>query len=316
MLWLCCASAIASAQEIIHQAKIWDQAPHNAFTDLIRYRERLICVFREGSRHVSPDGAIRVLSSRDGREWTSAALIRSADGDLRDPHLSITPKGDLMLVAAAALIPGGPHRHQTYAWFSRDGSRWTGPVAIGEPDYWLWRVVWHKSKAYGVGYPTGGEARAARLYVSTDGRKFQSLVDALPVEGRPNESAIVFQRDSKMLILLRRDTDPNSALLLSAAPPYRTWHARDLSVRIGGPQLLLLPDGKLLAAGRFYEGKPHTALAWLDTDSDSLAQFLALPSGGDTSYPGLVLDDGHVWVSYYSSHEGKTAIYGARVKLP
>ena len=43
---------------------------------------------------------------------------------------------------------------------------------------------------------------------------------------------------------------------------------------------------------------------------------LTLPSGGDTSYPGLVWHDGLLWVSYYSSHEGKSAIYLAKVKVP
>ena len=37
--------------------------------------------------------------------------------------------------------------------------------------------------------------------------------------------------------------------------------------------------------------------------------------GGDTSYPGLLWHDGVLWVSYYSSHEGKTSIYLARVKV-
>ena len=46
-----------------------------------------------------------------------------------------------------------------------------------------------------------------------------------------------------------------------------------------------------------------------------VAEFLTLPSGGDTSYPGLVWHDGLLWVSYYSSHEGKTSIYLAKVKL-
>jgi hypothetical protein len=43
---------------------------------------------------------------------------------------------------------------------------------------------------------------------------------------------------------------------------------------------------------------------------------LTLPSGGDTSYAGMVWHDGVLWVSYYASHEGKTAIYLARVKVP
>jgi len=55
---------------------------------------------------------------------------------------------------------------------------------------------------------------------------------------------------------------------------------------------------------------------WLDPQAGTLTEFLKLPSGGDTSYPGLVWHDGLLWVSYYSSHEGKTSVYLAKVKLP
>ena len=42
------AARRASAQEpeILDVRKIWDAAPHNAFTDLIRHRDRWWCVFR------------------------------------------------------------------------------------------------------------------------------------------------------------------------------------------------------------------------------------------------------------------------------
>jgi hypothetical protein len=46
-----------------------------------------------------------------------------------------------------------------------------------------------------------------------------------------------------------------------------------------------------------------------------LTEALALPSGGDTSYAGMVIKDGILWVSYYSSHEGKTSVYLATVKV-
>jgi len=42
---------------------------------------------------------------------------------------------------------------------------------------------------------------------------------------------------------------------------------------------------------------------------------LTLPSGGDTSYAGMVWHEGLLWVTYYSSHEEKTCIYLAKVKL-
>ena len=55
---------------------------------------------------------------------------------------------------------------------------------------------------------------------------------------------------------------------------------------------------------------------WLDPEAGRLEEFLTLPSGGDTSYAGLAWHDGRLWVSYYSSHEGKASIYLAQVKLP
>ena len=39
--WVGTAVATASAPEIISVRKIWDRAPHNAFTDLVRFQPRL-----------------------------------------------------------------------------------------------------------------------------------------------------------------------------------------------------------------------------------------------------------------------------------
>ncbi|KKO47800.1 hypothetical protein VT06_14915 [Arsukibacterium sp. MJ3] len=59
---------------------IWQQAEHNAFTDLIWFQQALWCVFREGSAHVSPGGAFRLLRSADlGQSWHKAALISAGD---------------------------------------------------------------------------------------------------------------------------------------------------------------------------------------------------------------------------------------------
>src|SRR5438105_4853006 len=63
--------------KLVKVKKIWDRAPHNAFTDLVRFRDQWFCVFREGKKHVSPDGALRVITSKDGETWESAALITS-----------------------------------------------------------------------------------------------------------------------------------------------------------------------------------------------------------------------------------------------
>ena len=82
--------------ELVNVAKIWDKAPHNAFTDLVRWKGAFYCAFREGRGHVSADGKIRVLKSKDASLWDSATLVALAGYDLRDAHLSVTPDNTLM----------------------------------------------------------------------------------------------------------------------------------------------------------------------------------------------------------------------------
>ncbi len=304
----------AEPAKLVDVRKIWDRAPHNAFTDLIRFHDRWYCVFREGAGHVSPDGALRVITSADGQAWDSAALVTSPDSDLRDAKISVTPDGQLMLAGAGALHDKSQHTHQSLAWFSNDGRTWSKAYPVGDPDFWLWRVTWHEGRAYGVGYGCG-DKRSIRLYSSNDGKTFDTLVKSLIDIGYPNETSLVFEQDT-CYCLLRRDGKLNTGLLGVSQPPYTEWKWKDLGVRIGGPHMIRLPDGRFVAAVRLYDGMTRTSLAWVDPRAGTITEFLKLPSGGDTSYAGLALHDDLLWVSYYSSHEGKTSIYLAQVQLP
>ena len=311
---LACQAVRAEEAQLVEARKIWDQAPHNAFTDLVRFQGRWFCVFREGKGHVSPDGALRVITSTDGQKWESAALVTSPTSDLRDAKITITPDGQLMLAGAEALHDKSRHTHQSLVWFSPDGRTWSERHKIGDPNAWLWRVTWHKGTAYSVGYGCG-EDKFIRLYKSRDGKTFETLVDRLIDEGYPNETSLVFEGDT-CYCLLRRDGKENTGLLGVSQPPYTDWTWKDLGVRIGGPHMIQLPDGRYVAAVRLYDGKVRTSLAWVDPQAGTIKEFLKLPSGGDTSYAGLVWHDNLLWVSYYSSHEGKTSIYMAKAKLP
>lgn len=311
-----CVAADEPAEAVsVEVSKIWDQGEHNAFTDLVRHGEQWFCVFREGKAHVSPDGAARVLTSADGQKWESAALLSSPRGDVRDPKIVVAPDGRLMVVAAIAIPDGEKKIHQSVVAFSKDGRTWSEWQDVGDPNFWLWRVVWLGEAAYGIGYETGTE-KSTRLYRSETGDKFAAHVETLFDQGYPNETGIVVQPDETMLVLMRRDGAESSGKLGTSRPPYTEWTWRDLRTRIGGPQLIRLPDGRFVAAVRLYDGRVRTSLCWLDPTTAQLDEFQVLPSGGDTSYPGLVYHDGKLWVSYYSSHEGKTSIYLAKVTLP
>jgi len=312
---VCGVGRSGEGAKLVEVRKVWSEAAHNAFTDLSHFRGRWFCTFREGAGHVSHDGAVRVLSSVDGLKWRSAALLKSpapAVPDLRDPKLSLAPDGRLMLTAAGANRRPNAQALTTFAWFTKTGDRWGEPVRIGEDGFWLWRVTWHGSAAYAVGY----NRQWTRLYHSKDGKQFDVRVARLFQEGYPNEASLAFGPGGTAYCLLRRDGRPSSAMLGTARPPYTKWAWKDLGVRLGGPKLLRLADGRFLVGGRRYDGGARTSLMRLDAQRGKLAELLRLPSGGDTSYPGMVWRDGLLWMSYYASHEGKSSIYLAKVELP
>lgn len=313
---LVAAGLFGQTAELMEVRRIWDRAPHNAFTDLVRHGDWLYCVFREGAAHVSPDGALRVIRSRDGAVWEAAARIESGEGDLRDAKITVTPDGRLMLAGAIAYPEGAPVRHRSLVWFSRDGANWTDAQAVADPNYWLWRITWQGAKAYGIGYLTEKDRRGVRLYEG-DGKAFRPWIDDLGIEGYPNESTIRFDADGVAHCLLRRDPwkgAPDTALLGRSPPPYREWTWRDLGVRVGGPDFEIVQKGSGVAVVRLYDGGPRTSICALDLDGAELREILRLPSSGDSSYAGIVRDGAQLWISYYSSHEGKTSIYLARLR--
>ncbi|HEX8915307.1 MAG TPA: hypothetical protein VF796_23340 [Humisphaera sp.] len=321
------AEAAPAEPKLLDVRKVWDAAKHNAFTGLVRYHDRWFCAFREGSAHVSPDGALRVITSADGEKWESAALIKSDLGDLRDAKLVVTPGGKLMLCGAVAVKQPNPVRHKSLVWFSDDGKTWTDGTIVGDDNFWLWRTTFDKGVGYAIGYKTVAP-RSVRLYASKDdGKTFTTLVDDMGPKGMPGEHDLVFAADGSVVCLLRRDpprdgpTDIDAAakagiaLLGTSKPPYTQWDWRDTGIRIGGPAMIRLPDGRLIAVVRLMDKKVRTSLCQVDEKTAKLTELLPFPSGGDTSYAGLVLHEGVLWVSYYSSHEGKTSIYLERVKV-
>lgn len=307
--------------QILHSGCIWQQAAHNAFTDLLYYRQQWWCAFREASSHTSADGVLRVLSSAEGRHWQARGLIALAGADLRDAKLSQTPQGELMLLGAAA-YQAGPVSHQCLRWLSQDGEHWGPPQSIAAANHWLWRLTWQQDSAYGLAYGTGDQDGLHWYQCQSDGQFHSHRLTEFD-GSYVNEHGLVFDDDGTAYCLLRRDLNPaeqSTGLLGVAKPPYQHWQWHDLGFRLGGPALIWGPGQRtLLAAYRRYQQPNKWLPQWTEVAELSLdgrlLRHLQLPSGGDCSYPGLALQGEQLKVIYYSSHEQDTRIYQADIQL-
>ncbi len=303
--------------ELLGVRKIWDEAPHNAFTDLVRWRDRFYCAFREGEGHAGDIGRLRIIASDDGDQWKSVAALAMPEFDLRDAALSVTPDDRLMVLGGAQQNYNGQRATGTFVSFTADGVQWTRPQVVIPPGRWLWRVTWLGDSAYGVSYAASEGKPFSTLHRTGDGVHYETVVPELLGQGGwPTEARIRFSDEGTAYCLHRRDgSDGNTAYLGTSLPPYRVWQWQNLGVRLGGPNMIHTPLGVWIAAGRLYDGGARTALAELDVDHAKLTPLITLPSGGDTSYPGLVWYDDMLWISYYSSHEDHTSVYLARVRV-
>lgn len=321
-------TVVNSQAELIDCRRIWEGGQYNMLTDLIRFQGRWLCTFREGMDHAGGgNGVIRVIGSSDGDRWESVARLEEAGTDLRDPHLSIAPDGRLMMTVEGSKYDGRTLKGlDSRVCFSADGQHWSAQHKIVGHNQWLWRATWHKGIAYGVAYTITVEPTTitgAALYHSADGVKWENLCQ-FDVPNWPNETTLRFDEDDVMHAVMRIEKGDYLGVYGTAKPPYTQWQWNKLNLRLGGPEFLRLPDGRWIIGTRDYRKQFNPEHdAWIDVttvigqlnSSAMIDPLLTLPSGGDNSYPGMVWHDGMLWVSYYSSHEGKASIYLAKVKL-
>lgn len=325
-------SGILMAQpedDAVEIKRIWDRGGHNAFTDITYFKDRLFIVFREGDGHIpnkdnTGNGKIRILSSVDGEFWEPAALIELDGIDLRDPKISVTPKKKIMIVMGGSVYDKGELKSiSSYVSMSDpNGKKFSTPEQIEfdenlKSDFdWLWRVTWYDKTGYGVMYQANvdGEKGKSKAYLVKTSKGYEyELVKELEIDGDPNEATIGFFSGAEMMILIRRGGDDQMGMMGTSKAPYTDWSWEKLDFKLGGPDFDIIPINKILIGTRVYgEDGPYTALL-LGKKGEPFKEVMRLPSGGDTSYPGMFSIAGYVWLTYYSSHEGKASIYYTRI---
>ncbi len=321
-LFACSTSKQVSNREAgIEVSKIWDTAPHSAFPDIVRFNGAFYSSFREGTGHVpGTDGKARIIKSVDGKNWESVALLEKEDIDLRDPKLSVTPDNRLMVILGGSvygkeerskllnLYPHVSFSDASGSNFSTPEKVLIEPAASGRD--WIWRVTWHKGVGYAINYNKNG----AELLKTNDGKRYEK-VSSLDIDGYPNESTVRFDNNGNCYVLVRREEGDKMGVLAQSAPPYTTWNYKKLNMRLGGPNFIFHKKNNIIIGSRLYAPEGASTAVFLADKDGAVKKTVKLPSGGDTSYPGLLVYENKLWVVYYSSHEGKTSIYLAKIPL-
>jgi hypothetical protein len=323
------------AVAVTNLRRVFDNGEHNAFTDLVRFRDRYYLTFRScpDGHMVHPTASIIILASDDLQSWRQVHRFAVRHRDTRDPHFLVFQ--DRLFVytgtwySGATTLPRDQYdlnKHLGYAAWSDDGVSWNSPVMLeGTFGHYIWRAATFGGKAYLCGRrkhqfdirPRGeGPNVESAMLESDDGLVWKTR--ALFQTERGDETAFQFNRDGSILAVGRRGGD--KAQLLRSQPPYDQWDRLDLDRYLGGPLLTRWADRWVVGGRHNTPAGPKTSMCWLV--GDQLHQFAELPSGGDNSYPGLIaLSPTTAVMSWYSSHEKDdngnviTAIYMADLTL-
>ncbi|MCC6681289.1 MAG: exo-alpha-sialidase [Phycisphaeraceae bacterium] len=270
---------------------------------IVWFQGKLFALFAEHNLpHAAGDTVVHVMTSDDdGQTWETVVHYEAEKG-FTNNHLTVTSDHRLMLA--------GIHLNsdRMMAAFSEDGVSWSPLQQFTTPDGQgpgvIFQLAWNKGKAYGIN-------REGIPWVSDDGMHYLPVDVQSPSEGTVggNEVASTFLKDQ--WIAFQR-----SGVVASSLPPYTQWDINKTNSKgahsYGGPALLTLPDGQVIAGSRasgFRDlgGKfgGHMAVVFRYEDG-LLTPLLGFETGATmTGYPGLTWADGYLYVSFLRDRPGR-----------
>jgi hypothetical protein len=132
--------------------KIGNKTKHNAFVDLCEFNQQLFCCYREVENHISADGTIRILTLDFKSKILHSSQVAIPKTDLRGPKITVTPDGNILLIAFARRnsINNQTIGTGNITWLSQTGHSWSSAKEFADKGLWLWRVRWHNNQAYGL----------------------------------------------------------------------------------------------------------------------------------------------------------------------
>ncbi len=306
--------------------KVYGDGRHNAFTDLAYWRDRYYVCFRHGASHGSVDGEIRIMRSGDLKAWEPCGRLNTL-GDDRDPHFTVTDEtlyvyfGVWDLDHQPGSRPVGRGSVRSGFASSRNGTTWSKVKAVYEPGFWLWRVRHHDGAFYSLAYTAHRPkpaVREVRLLCSDNGLTWDAI-STVTNKRDSGESDIWFNPDGSVWCVLRTGERPGHGWIHRSDSARRKWTDVDTGQLIHSPVIANWKDRFFVSGRGRAEGKGYVTKIWELID-DKAVELITLPSGGDTAYPGLIVDRASLaegqppalFVSWYSQHDKESETHSTK----
>jgi hypothetical protein len=284
---------------------------HNAFTSLVKWRNVFFLSYRSGLAHNSADADCVVMQSPDSENWKQAMRIDIAPDD-RGGHFLATPKRLFLYLGAmkgAAL--------QSYVLHTDDGNQWTKPAPVLEPQWIFWKPFEHNGRLYANAHlkaegKDAAKKRESKLIASVDGLQWETISTVR--KGNYESETTFFFGPNEHLFAFLRQKYSGPGFIMESDPPYQQWTQRNAGVHFSGHCIRTFRGVNYLVSRTLKPKKEYGAMIYTFADG-KLTPHCELPAGGDCSYAEPVEVGDEMLVSYYSTHEGTTNIYLARVPL-
>jgi hypothetical protein len=317
--------ALVYTNVVVENWDIANDGMHNSNTDMITWNGETYIAYISSPYHFSSEAStLHIKHSSDlGHTWVEDSTFNPEQNDIRDPKFAVI--GDRLFLYALDNNAFNPEPYQTVYSYTENGKDWSSLEILPGVDGWLfWRPKTQDGKTfYNSAY--WYQHDKAVLLKSTDGINWE-IVSTINEGERNDETEIVFLPDRSLLATARLEYDESWAdgalgdvrgatLITVSMPPYTEWREMTQSkiTRLDGPYLFMYHD-RVYAVGRYQpdlgRSGPLTAqgsclarkrTAIFEIREDGIAYITDLPSAGDTSYVGLIIDGDYAYVSYYTS---------------
>lgn len=298
---------------------VWDavnDGMHNSNTDMTFWDGWMYLCHQTSPFHLgSSRSRLLLWRSKDARTWEKVIEFKAEQGEYRDPTFAHI-NGRLFVY----VLPNRGRMAEPYTTVyssSADGVTWEPFAEVNTPGWLYWRPKTLDNKTW---YVTAywHEHGKSTLLKSSDGHQWE-IVSQIWEGDHNDETDFEFLPDGRILATGRLEAgdgligDDDACTLLSVSEaPYTQWsYERSYVTRFDGPCLFPY-NNRIYGIGRYQASfmkrfaeqgglfsRKRTSIFLFD--EKRMIRLTDLPSAGDTSYAGIVIEGDDLYASYYTS---------------